>query len=355
MIWVVRAWHAILMGRRPALSVELTRECPLSCPGCYTYQAGHLGGAVGVRDLTDFTGDELVERVMALVGAERPLHVSIVGGEPLVRYRELSRLLPRLSARGIHTQVVTSAVRPIPIEWASIRNLSISVSIDGLQPQHDARRAPATYDRILRHIDGHSGITAHCTVTRQMARRGGDIEAFVSVWSKVPAVRRIWMSLYTPQVGELSDERLEPDDRARVIAELGRLGPAFPKLRMGPELLAAMAAPPDSPDGCIFAKTTFCVSADLATPVTPCQLGGRPDCASCGCMAAAGIAAIGRHRLPGGLRIGRIFDWSLRVGARTRRLREFVQRRHHGRRTADTGQPEEPVNRATSPRTNAAR
>jgi organic radical activating enzyme len=327
MIWVVRAWHAILMGRRPALSIELTRECPLSCPGCYTYQPAHLGGGRGVRDLTDFTGDALVDRVMALVAAERPLHVSIVGGEPLVRYRELDRLLPRLSAMGIHTQVVTSAVRPIPIAWASIRNLAISVSIDGLQPEHDARRAPATYDRILRHIDGHSGITVHCTVTRQLARREGDIESFVRFWSGVPAVRRIWASLYTPQVGEVSDERLEPDDRSRVLAELGRLGPRFPKLRMGPELLAAMAAPPDSPDGCIFAKTTSCVSADLTTPVTPCQLGGQPDCASCGCMAAAGITAIGRHRLPGGLRIGRIFDWSLRVGARTRRVREFLRER----------------------------
>lgn len=327
MIWVLSAWRAILMGRRPAMSIEVTRECPLSCPGCYTYQPAHLGGGIGVRDLTDFKGDELVDRVMALVRAERPLHVSIVGGEPLVRYRELTRLLPRLSAMGIHTQVVTSAVRPIPLEWASIRNINISVSIDGLQAEHDARRAPATYDRILRHVEGHHGITAHCTVTRQMARREGDVEEFVRFWSEVPAVRRIWMSLYTPQAGEVSDERLEPGDRARALAELGRLGPAFPKLRMGPELLAAMATPPDSPEGCIFAKTTLCLAADLATVVTPCQLGGRPDCANCGCMAAAGFTAIGRHRLPGGLALGRIFEWSLRVGARTRRGREAVRER----------------------------
>ena len=327
MFWVLSAWRAILMGRRPALSIEITRECPLSCPGCYTYQPAHLGGGVGVRDLADFKGDELVDRVMALVPEERPLHVSIVGGEPLVRYGELTRLLPRLSAMGIHTQVVTSAVRPVPLEWASIRNINISVSIDGLQAEHDARRAPATYDRILRHIEGHHGITAHCTVTRQMARREGDVEAFVRFWSEVPAVRRIWMSLYTPQIGEVSDERLEPGDRARVLAGLGRLGPRFPKLRMGPELLAAMATPPDSPEGCIFAKTTRCLAADLTTAVTPCQLGGRPDCANCGCMAAAGFTAIGRHKLPGGLAIGRIFDWSLRVGARIRRVRETVHER----------------------------
>jgi organic radical activating enzyme len=327
MIWVLHAWRAILMGRQPALSVEITRECPLSCPGCYVYQPGHLGGGVELRTLTEFKGDELVDRVMALVRAQRPLHVSIVGGEPLVRFRELNRLLPQFAARGIHTQVVTSAVRPIPPEWASIRNLNVSVSIDGLQPAHDARRAPATYDRILQHIDGQRGITVHCTVTRQLARRNGDLEAFVRFWSEVPAVGRIWMSLYTPQIGEMSDERLEPDDRSRAIAELGRLAGRFPKLGMGPELLAAMAAPPDSPDGCIFAKTTLCMASDLTTTVTPCQLGGRPDCANCGCYAAAGITAIGRHKLPGGIRIGGLFDRSLRIGARARRMREFLRER----------------------------
>ena len=77
---------------------------------------------------------------------------------------------------------------------------------------------------------------------------------------------------------------------------------------------------------CYDSRPSAC-SADLTTTVTPCQLGDPPDCASYGCMTAAGITAIGKLRPPGGLGIGRIFDWSLRVGARTRRLREFVQRR----------------------------
>ncbi len=177
---ILRSWHAILMGRRPAMSIEITRECPLSCPGCYAYDENHLGDGLGLRDVTDFKGDALVERVLQLVREDRPLHVSIVGGEPLVRYRELNRLLPILSGMGIYTQVVTSAVRPIPPEWASIPRLDISVSIDGPQPQHDARRKPATYDRILRHIEGHQ-VTVHCTVTRQLAReKAGSTASSVS-------------------------------------------------------------------------------------------------------------------------------------------------------------------------------
>ncbi len=318
---ILRSWQAILLGRQPAMSIEITRECPLSCPGCYAYNDNHLGGGVGLRDVTDFKGDALVERILQLVRAERPLHVSIVGGEPLVRFRELDRLLPILSGLGVYTQVVTSAVRPIPREWAAIPRLDISVSIDGLQPQHDARRKPATYDRILKHIEGHQ-VTVHCTVTRQLARQEGDLEAFLRFWSDVPAVKRIWMSLYTPQVGELSVERLEQADRDRVVAELGRLAPSYRKLGMGPAVLAALASPPASPDGCIFAKVTRCVSADLERTVTPCQFGGRPDCSNCGCMASAGLTALGRHRLPGGVQVGTLFEWSFRIGARSRRWRE---------------------------------
>src|SRR5262249_22657642 len=152
-------------------------------------------------------GDELVTRVLRLVDRRKPLHVYIVGGEPLVRFRELNRILPELSARRIQTQVVTSAVRPIPIEWRSLRDLQIVVSIDGLPAEHDKRRAPATYDRIRSHIEGHQ-ITVHCTLTRQQVQRAGYIEEFLQTWQDNPNTHRIWMSLYTPQQGEMSDERL---------------------------------------------------------------------------------------------------------------------------------------------------
>ena len=213
---LIRAWGRILSGHRPALSIEVTRECPLSCPGCYAYGAEHLGDRVTLRDLSDYKQDELVNGILALVRAEKPLHVSLVGGEPLVRYREMSRVLPQLSAMGIWTQIVTSAVRPIPQEWAGLRRVKVVVSIDGLQPEHDARRKPATYDRILKHIEGHK-ITVHWTVTRQQMRRDGYLEEFIRFWSGVDAVGQILGELYTPQVGEVSAEKLTPADRERAV------------------------------------------------------------------------------------------------------------------------------------------
>ena len=143
---IVRAWGKILAGYRPNLSIEITRECPLRCPGCYAYGDEHLGGERTLRDLADRKGQALIDGILEAVDRFNPLHVSIVGGEPLVRYRELDVVLPRLAERGLFVQVVTSAVRPIPIEWAVIPRLQICVSIDGLQPEHDAggRRPPTT-------------------------------------------------------------------------------------------------------------------------------------------------------------------------------------------------------------------
>lgn len=317
---VIHAWGRILAGYRPNLSIEITKECPLRCPGCYAYGDNHLGGDVTLRGLSDYRGDELVSRFMALIDHHRPLHVSIVGGEPLVRYRELGVILPQLAERGIHTQLVTSAVRPIPIEWASLRRLQIVVSIDGLQPEHDVRRTPATYDRILTHIVGHQ-ITVHCTVTRQQARQDGYVEEFLRLWQVNPHTRLIWISLYTPQKGEISAERLTSADRGRVIADLRRLRPKFSKLQMLEGMLNVYARPPQSPEECVFAQTTACVSSDFERRITPCQFGGDPDCSNCGCIASAGLEAIGRHRLKGGLQVGRIFYASLHVGRTVAKLR----------------------------------
>jgi len=317
---VVQGWGRILGGFQPTLSLEITRECPLRCPGCYAYGEDHLGGDVVLRQLRDFKGQELVDGVMDVVRRLRPTHLSIVGGEPLVRFRELDELLPKLSAKGLLLQVVTSAVRPIPEAWARIPHLQICVSIDGLAPEHDVRRAPATYDRILKHIKGHQ-ITVHCTITRQQTRPGYVTE-FTEFWNAQPDVKTIWFSLYTPQRGEDSPERLLPEDRARVVAEIDGLRNRFEKLRdMRTSVLEGYLRPPSDPSNCIFAQTTACLSADLKTKITPCQFGGNPDCSQCGCMASAALDAVGRYKLPGGLRAGHVYWASRKVGRGVRRLR----------------------------------
>ncbi len=317
---IVKAWGRILSGHQPNLSIEITRECPLRCPGCYAYGDTHLGGDVVLRELADFKGQALIDGVLELVARRKPLHVSIVGGEPLVRFRELEVLLPTLTGMGVHTQVVTSAVRPIPEAWANMRNLQVVVSIDGLQPEHDVRRAPATYERILKHIKGQH-ITVHCTITRQQTR-AGYVTEFTKFWAPQADVKRIWFSLYTPQKGEDSPEMLRREDRERIVAELSRLHATEPKLHdMIPSVVQGYLHPPQNPEECIFSKTTECLSADLKRVVTPCQYGGDPDCTQCGCLASVGLGALGDYKMAGVLPLRTIFKGSFAVGRGMRKLR----------------------------------
>ena len=320
---VVKAWGRILTGHYPTLSIEITRECPLRCPGCYAYEPEHLAGTgQTLRSVADFKGDELVERVLALVKKYKPLHLSIVGGEPLVRFRELNVLLPELTKSGLAVQVVTSAVREIPREWSEIENLYLVVSIDGLQPEHDERRKPATYERIMRNIAGQQ-ITVHCTVTSQMTAREDYLEEFLSIWSGKSEVKKVWFSLFTPQIGATDQEILDPETRAFVIDQIETLKQKYPKLDMPQVVLEGYRNPPASPADCIFSRTTLNLTANLKDKVVPCQFGGTPDCSNCGCIASAGLAAVGEYKLGGLVKLRSIYDLSDRIGkkfaeARTR-------------------------------------
>src|SRR6202034_876573 len=114
---VLAAWGRILTGNVPMLSIEITRECPLSCPGCYAYGDTHLGGGVTLSELSDSRGQALVAGVIDVVRKHKPLHVSLVGGEPMIRHRELSQILPKLSEMGIFALVVNSGVLPVSPDW----------------------------------------------------------------------------------------------------------------------------------------------------------------------------------------------------------------------------------------------
>jgi len=260
--------------------------------------------------------------VLALVKKYKPLHLSIVGGEPLVRFRELNVLLPELSKGGLAVQVVTSAVREIPREWSEIENLYLVVSIDGLQPEHDERRKPATYERIMRNIAGQQ-ITVHCTVTSQMTAREDYLEEFLSIWSGKSEVKKVWFSLFTPQIGATDQEILDPETRAFVIDQIETLKQKYPKLDMPQVVLEGYRNPPASPADCIFSRTTLNLTANLKDKVVPCQFGGTPDCSNCGCIASAGLAAVGEYKLGGLVKLRSIYDLSDRIGkkfaeARTR-------------------------------------
>jgi hypothetical protein len=189
----------------------------------------------------------------------------------------------------------------------------MTVSVDGLQPDHDVRRKPATYEKILRNIKGQH-VAIHCTITNAVMQRPGYLRDFFAFWSANPDVEKIWISIFTPQRGANPVECLSAAERKTVIAELMELRQQFSKLDMPEAVLKEFLSPPKSPSQCIFARTTLTISADLTTKVTPCQFGGDPDCSRCGCIASMGLAAIGSHQVAGPLTAGHIFLASASIG-----------------------------------------
>lgn len=302
------------------LSIEITRECPLHCPGCYAYGEDHLGGGVTLRELSDLRGDALVEGVLDLVRKHEPLQLSLVGGEPLIRHRELSRILPELSRMGIYTLVVTSAVLPVPRSWNALPGVRIAVSIDGLRDDHDKRRHPATYDKILENISGRR-VDISWVVTGPMMRRPDYLEEYLAFWTAKPEVDRVWLNLYTPQVDEWSEETLSPEDRRNLVAALPELKRRFPQLLMTEGIAGAFGMPPASPDECTFAKMSVNYSADLKTRIEPCFYGGQPDCSQCGCAVTAGLHWVGQMPLLGPLRVQHVMNGSMMFGSVVNRMR----------------------------------
>ena len=317
---VVQAWGRILTGSTPLLSIEITRECPLSCPGCYAYNDNHLGGGTVLRELNDKRGDDLVEGVVGLVKKHRPLHVSLVGGEPMIRHRELSRIIPQLVDMGVWPMIVTSAVIPIPPEWTTNEKVRVTISVDGLPEHHDIRRKPATYERIMKNIKD-CRVNVHLTVTQPMLEREDYLDEYFEFWNRRPETRSIWLSLYTPQIGEQAPEMLTPASKQHLIDKLPEWRKRYPKLLMFGKTGDAFMSPPASPRECTFATMSANYSADLKTRVEPCIFGGSPDCSQCGCAISIALHCLQDYKIKGPLKAGHFMRGSMRVGKFMNRFR----------------------------------
>jgi MoaA/NifB/PqqE/SkfB family radical SAM enzyme len=248
------------------------------------------------------------------------MQVSLVGGEPMMRHRELSQLLPILSERGIYTMVVTSGVIPIPSEWTALPRVTVAISVDGLPQHHDERRKPATYERILRNIAGRR-VYIHWTAVRAHVQDLSYAERYLEFWSEREEVHRIWMSVYTPQRGEQSAERLTLEDRKRLAEAIPWLAGKYPKFLIKPGMARAILSPPSSPAECSFARVSANYTADLETRVEPCVFGGDPDCSECGCAISSALHWITNEKV-GPIAARRLLDASLGIGEVVARLKK---------------------------------
>src|SRR5438105_9335029 len=110
------------------------------------------------------------------------------------------------------------------------------------------------------------------------------------------------------------EDILSPEKREKVLSELSSLPSKFPKLNLPDMVLQGYRKPPKSPAECIFSRTTLNITADLKSKITPCQFGGDPDCKQCGCIASAGLNAVGDYRFLGILPLRSVYQLSDKIG-----------------------------------------
>ncbi|MGH9726433.1 MAG: hypothetical protein ACRD41_15330, partial [Candidatus Acidiferrales bacterium] len=116
-------------------------------------------------------------------------------------------------------------------------------------------------------------------------------------------------------------EKLRPEDRAALAAELPALARRFPKLLFNEGIARALVQPPQNPGDCVFAKMSANYSADLKSRVEPCVFGGAPDCSQCGCAISSGLHWVRTVAVAGPLKVDHFIQGSINVGLFVNRLR----------------------------------
>ena len=180
-----------------------------------------------------------------------------------------------------------------------LRRNRVAVSIDGLPEHHDPRRKPATYTRILENIRDRE-VNIHWTITGPMMKRAGYLEEYLAFWEARPEVKRIWVSLYSPQARR---KHARDVDHGRSVNEWRGNCPALretlSQIADEPGIAQALLEPPKSPQECLFSKMSTNFSADLTTRVEPCIFGGTPDCSQCGCVVSSGLHHVQQRKIAG--------------------------------------------------------
>ncbi len=132
---------ALFQAPKPSLrylELQITNACNLRCKHCY------IGDEPG-HELS--TGQ--VRTVLAAFEKMQGLRVLISGGEPLLhsRFEEINEMLPDFFLRKV---LFTNAVLLQKETLKALKVDEIQVSIDGLEPAHDAVRGDGMFDRSMK-------------------------------------------------------------------------------------------------------------------------------------------------------------------------------------------------------------
>jgi uncharacterized protein len=131
------------------LVMNLTNQCNLSCQYCYEFGEDKVATPEGKPKFMDYdTARASIDFLMASSIGRRSVHVTFFGGETLMNFPLLKRVVEYATAqaadlgRAIDFSLTTNAtlLTPAIIEYLAANRIGVTVSIDGSRESHDKLR-----------------------------------------------------------------------------------------------------------------------------------------------------------------------------------------------------------------------
>ncbi len=277
----------LVKGRREPFSaaIDVTSACNLRCTHCYLYRIEDTPYAM--NKLPQLSDEEWLERLTRLK-VEHPyiLHVTWVGGEPLMR----RQLLEKGTRLFLLNWIVTNGTYSIPDH---LTRTVFVVSLDGPEEHHDELRGRGKY-RIARTnvMSTRAPVYAHCVITRRNKKA---VRTLVDEWHGT-RLRGIRFSFYTPAYGSDDPLWLTPQERDEMVDEIVELRTAYgPFIWMTSDELAALRSEKQLEifgDKCALKKGWDLALDHKGRVKSPCVMGEHADCTRCGCTVAPMVHSI---------------------------------------------------------------
>ncbi len=274
-----------ITGKPQYANYDVTWKCNLNCEHCYWKKYSY-----GKKELTDKEWEHVFKK-----NKKRGMKYAMLsGGEPSLRQNVIS-VANRIFDGVV---VVSNGTTKIP---ESI-NRRIFVSLDGNKEKHNKIRRAEIFDKVIRNIKNDKRVVITSTLSKTNYRQ---IEEIVKI-AKDANVFGIIFSLYT---ADNPDDRLllKGNDLDYVISTLKKVKKENPDFVLLSSMMIDTLKTKKHIQNC-FLRSKFTVSyyPDLSVK-TPCVLGEKVDCSTCGCIVPIWMYCIRKLDVESARNVGRMF------------------------------------------------
>ncbi len=284
---LVRDFAKFVVTNKPQFAnYDVTWKCNLNCEHCYWKKYSY-----GKKELSD----EEWERAFIEHKKNGMKYAMLTGGEPSLRQNVIE--MADKIFDGVF--IVSNGTTKIP---ESI-NRKIFVSIDGNRETHNKIRGANIFDKVIQNIRNDKRVVIASTLSKTNYKQ---IEEIVKI-AKDANVFGIIFSMYT---ADNPDDRLllNGDDLDYAISTLKRVKKENPDFVLLSSMMIDTFKTKKHVKNC-FLRSKFTVSyyPDLSVK-TPCVLGEKVDCSTCGCIVPIWMHCIRKLDVESAKIVGKMFE-----------------------------------------------